>query len=639
MNKTIELTRIAEIEKKLPHLDNHTNRLNALSELAEFYTFTNVREAQKILAEQYDLLEKKNLPEYLLHHFQNTAIVENQLYNYNLSKIDFKKAIDIAEEDGDPTQQAEVYIDYIGTLFNLRERETAMDFIDKTHRLLTAYPNNILLARLLCREAYIYWSYAEVERATDLFFQSEKMFASVEVPRLKVKDIYFLSLIYSGLGSMFEKTSDTNRSVLYYEKTVDICEKYGIKSRLSWHYMNVGKAYMELEDYDNAELFFSKCTQITDDISQSARAYAIANMGYCLSLKGLYEEALKMYNHAEQIYNMKEGDFENLSIVSRWKGLLFDAHGKNKKAETYLKKALTLATSSNIPRLQAEAALEIAAFYADMGDYANAYKYEKLNTQFTRKHFEDLNRIKIDDLELKYEAERRRQEAEMLRLQATSLQLKALRAQMNPHFMFNALNSLQNYITDEFAAKYLAKFAQLMRMSLDYSELEIIALEKEIDFLDNYLVINQKLRFDDRLQYQIEVDEELEDDIMGVPTMIVQPYIENAIEHGIKPKRGGLIKINFTLFDEDSILCVVEDNGIGREKARELQERNGYSQQHKSRGTSITEKRLELLHSDRKDHFSVKIIDLKDPLSMEALGTRVEILIPIVEIPYKNHEA
>jgi two-component system, LytTR family, sensor kinase len=226
----------------------------------------------------------------------------------------------------------------------------------------------------------------------------------------------------------------------------------------------------------------------------------------------------------------------------------------------------------------------------------------------------------------------------MLRLQASSLQLKALRAQMNPHFMFNALNSLQNYIADEFAAKYLAKFAKLMRMSLDYSEMEIISLEKELEFLEDYLLINQKLRFQDRLQYQIIVDEELEDDIIGVPTMIVQPYIENAIEHGIKPKRGGLIKIEFKLLDDDGILCSIEDNGIGREKAAELQKRAGYHEQHKSRGTSITEKRLELLHNDRKDGFSVKTIDLLDPLSNEASGTRVEILIPIVEMPYKNME-
>lgn len=137
------------------------------------------------------------------------------------------------------------------------------------------------------------------------------------------------------------------------------------------------------------------------------------------------------------------------------------------------------------------------------------------------------------------------------------------------------------------------------------------------------------------MQYKIIVDEELEDDIIGVPTMIVQPYIENAIEHGIRPKKGGLIKIVFALFDEKTIKCTIEDNGIGRDKAREMQEKDNYHLNHKSRGTNITEKRLELLHNDRDDKFSVKIIDLKHPLSNEALGTRVEILIPIVELPYK----
>jgi two-component system, LytTR family, sensor kinase len=175
-----------------------------------------------------------------------------------------------------------------------------------------------------------------------------------------------------------------------------------------------------------------------------------------------------------------------------------------------------------------------------------------------------------------------------------------------------------------------------MRSSLEYSEYEIISLENEIEFLTDYLYINQKLRFEDKLQYKVTVDEDLEEDLMGVPTMIVQPYIENAIEHGLRSKRGGMLKVDFKLLDENTILCSVEDNGIGRELARKMQERDGYHLHHKSRGTSITEQRLEILHSSRKDKFSVTTIDLKDPLSNEPIGTRVEIKIPIAEMPFKS---
>ena len=117
--------------------------------------------------------------------------------------------------------------------------------------------------------------------------------------------------------------------------------------------------------------------------------------------------------------------------------------------------------------------------------------------------------------------------------------------------------------------------------------------------------------------------------------MIVQPYVENAIEHGLRTQKNGLIQLNFTLLDHDTVLCVVEDNGIGREKARQLQQEDTFYQNHKSRGTSITEKRLQILHHSKDKGVFVNTIDLKDQNSNEPIGTRVEIKIPIVEIQIK----
>ncbi|MFK7937300.1 MAG: hypothetical protein AB8G22_27550, partial [Saprospiraceae bacterium] len=196
----------------------------------------------------------------------------------------------------------------------------------------------------------------------------------------------------------------------------------------------------------------------------------------------------------------------------------------------------------------------------------------------------------------------------------------------------------------------------LMLQSLEYSDLEIISLEDEIGFLEDYLTINAKLRFEDRLQYEIKVCEEIEEDIMGVPTMIVQPYVENSIEHGLRTKKQGLVKVHFTLANEHTILCTVEDNGIGRRKTAQLQDKDPRYNNHRSKGTSITERRLEILHNlDKNNHLDVlsinedspellieekkkntyvKIIDLVDSENVPT-GTRVEILIPIVEIQLK----
>ncbi len=640
-NSTIEISKIKQLQNQLYSIEDDEQKLQALQELAEFYTYTNIREAQKLLAEQYKLFQKYHHPDMMLNFHLNTAIVENQFYNFKLSDIHFNQALNIVEEEGNVTQITEVYIDYAGTLINLGKREKALDYIDKAHRYLSKFPNDILYARLMCREGYLLWQFSDYDRATELFFQADKILANSDPKLLKIKDLYFQTLIHAGLGLVYEKTNDLERCVSSYLRVVDMCEQAGIRSRLAWHYLNVGKAYMAMDDFDNAERFFTEVNRISDDISQSARASATANLGFSHYLSGRYEEALEMYNRAEQIYKRKPDDYDNLSTVARWKGLLYDAYNKPKRAENKLGEALEYAKLAKNPRQQAIVCRDIAELYAERQDFRTAYEYEVLHNQFVKKYYEELNSIKINELEFKYEAERRKKEAEMLRLQASSLQMKALRAQMNPHFMYNALNSIQNSITSNdasFAEKYLAKFAKLMRESLEYSELEIISLEDELEFLEDYLIINQKLRFEDRMQYKITVDEELEDDIIGVPTMIVQPYIENAIEHGIRPKKGGLIKIEFHLLDEKTIMCTIEDNGIGRDKAREMQLRDGYHLNHKSRGTNITEKRLELLHSGREDKFSVKVHDLKDPLSNEALGTRVEILIPIVELPYERDE-
>ncbi len=632
---------VRRLENRLSNLKDD-KRLSALAELAGYYTFTNIGEARKLLEEQRGALEKSRSPELLLQYHLNTAIIENQFYNFKLSEVHFLKALQLAEANSNINRQTEIFIDYAGALVNLQENERAASYLEKAKINLEAFPDPVLSARLTCREGYIWLHYKDFDQAIEFFHEAEKMYEALGGVELAIKDCFFITLIHSGLGAIHESANDMLRAVDAYIKAVQICESLGMRSRLEWHYLNVGKVYMALNDYENAEEYFLKVDQIPDDVSRSAKAYASANLGYCYFIGGAYEEALALFNKAE--YLSKENnlaDYENLSIVSLWKGLLYDAIGKEKKADKYLADALQYANQAGKPRQQAKVCKDIASLYAEKGDFRNAYEYQKLYSQFAEKYVEQVNTFKVKELEIKYEAEKKRREAELLRLQAAGLQMKALRAQMNPHFMFNALNSIQNYINSEnsdFAAKYLAKFAKLMRANLEYSELEIISLENEIEFLKDYLVINQKLRFQDRLDFEITVDEAIEEDILGVPTMIVQPYVENAIEHGLRPQKGGKIKIDFSLMqDETMILCIIEDNGVGRAQTREWQEADFYHQKHKSRGTDITLKRLEILHAGGKEKLFVNIVDLLDPVTQKPSGTRVEIQIPVVEMQVQRN--
>ncbi|MCD4730097.1 MAG: histidine kinase [Bacteroidales bacterium] len=207
------------------------------------------------------------------------------------------------------------------------------------------------------------------------------------------------------------------------------------------------------------------------------------------------------------------------------------------------------------------------------------------------------------------------------------LQQKLFRSQMNPHFIFNSLTSIQNYILDEEAhkaSKYLSRFAKLVRHILDSSVEEYVPLEEEISTIENYLEL-QKIRFQDKFDYSIEVDEKINSENINIPPMLAQPFIENSIEHGIKHKKSkGNISIRFKSNDH-YIIFEVEDDGVGREKAREIL--NIQNKDHKSLATAITHERIKVLNKKLKKKISLHIQDLSNSKN-ESSGTKVQIIIP-----------
>jgi ligand-binding sensor domain-containing protein len=215
--------------------------------------------------------------------------------------------------------------------------------------------------------------------------------------------------------------------------------------------------------------------------------------------------------------------------------------------------------------------------------------------------------------------------------QLTELERKSLRLQMNPHFIFNSLNSIQSFVISndpDKAIHYLAKFSKLMRMILQNSRETHIALSEEIKSL-NYYMDMEKLRFDDKFDYTIDVDKSVDTEFIGIPPMIIQPYVENSIIHGLINKSDkGKISICFVLID-NYIKCVIKDNGIGRDKAMEIKKSSGLKRE--SQGMQITKERLDILSKDQNEQFDVQITDLKND-DGTAAGTKVELKIFYVEL-------
>lgn len=217
--------------------------------------------------------------------------------------------------------------------------------------------------------------------------------------------------------------------------------------------------------------------------------------------------------------------------------------------------------------------------------------------------------------------------------QLTNVEMNALRAQMNPHFLFNCLNSIDSYIIKnetKKASEYLNKFARLVRLILQNSRSNYVNLKDELESLDLYMSM-ESLRFRHKFGYEIKVQEDLEVENIDIPPMLIQPFIENAIWHGLM-HIGDSYKGKVELMVENqngTLNCIIEDNGIGREKSAEIKIKKSKSHKSKkSMGMSITRDRIEMINKLYGSNTSVSIIDLKDG-NGKAKGTRVELRIPV----------
>jgi len=217
-----------------------------------------------------------------------------------------------------------------------------------------------------------------------------------------------------------------------------------------------------------------------------------------------------------------------------------------------------------------------------------------------------------------------------LHQQLAELEAKALRAQMNPHFIFNSLNAIQECIVTEktdIAFEYLSKFSRLLRLVLNNSEKNFIPLSSELEMLRLYLSL-ETLRFRESFTYCIDVEKTIDPEEVQVPSLLIQPYVENALWHGLRMKEGGKkVVIRFFLAAQE-LNIEVEDNGIGRKKAALIKSQKLGAEQFESKGTALSQQRIDILNRQNAAKGGVSIIDLTDANSMPS-GTRVVIRIPI----------
>jgi len=398
---------------------------------------------------------------------------------------------------------------------------------------------------------------------------------------------------------------------------------------------------------------------------------SMANLGWNFFREKKLDSAVKEYNRsllysiAAKAHSLSANALGNLGTTYRDMGL-------TELSLKYYSKAIEQAKLDNNFSTVYWIYLDMSDMYLQKRDTSNAFRNYVIYKKYSDLYLKKSNSQGLADAKIRYEAETHSKELQLLSLRVRNQKLLIygctglfilsvavgilllsrakinskrrisemnrkisevtqanLRQQMNPHFIFNTLNSIQYYMYqhDKLATNnYLTKFSSLMRKVLENSQHTSVPLRDELDALTLYLEL-ETIRFKDKFDYSIKVDDEIDTILYKVPTMLIQPYVENSICHGLMPGEGkGLVKIDLKL-EKDYISCTIEDNGIGREAA---QERKRMSESnHNSLGTHIITSRLDLVNALYGTSLKTIYTDLKNENGQPA-GTRVEIQIPIM---------
>ena len=399
--------------------------------------------------------------------------------------------------------------------------------------------------------------------------------------------------------------------------------------------------------------------------------FALANIGWNFYTLKMYDSSLFYYNKSLRYsipgkqYSVSSNSLGNI-------GTIYRDLGNTDLSISYYRRSIDEAKKANDIYSLSWVHDDMSKMYLMKKDTANAFKSFVLFKQFSDSLMINKNSQGMSDAKVRYEADTQNKEVQLLSLklknqrllnygftgfiiltitiglllwrgsklktkrrisemnrQISEITQANLRQQMNPHFIFNTLNSIQYYMYqhDKLATNnYLTKFSSLMRKVLENSQHTSVSLRDELDALNLYLDL-ECLRFKDKFDYEIRVDEEIDTLMFKVPTMLIQPYVENSICHGLMPREGkGFIKIDLKL-EKDHIICIIEDNGIGREAAQERKKLR--AENHNSLGTQIVSSRLDLVNTLYGTNLKTTYADLTNE-NGEPEGTRVEIHIPIM---------
>ena len=458
-----------------------------------------------------------------------------------------------------------------------------------------------------------------------------------------------------------------------FEKSITLDKELNNDLGLAINHLNIGECY-EAEGrltkaLENLQISLRYNEKIDSDRGRVACKNMIAHVYVHLNREkealALLESVLPIARHLD--------DKVITSAVLINLGWTLTNLGRFKEAEAHLLEGLEISTQFKLLSEVSEANKFLSENYVAMGDFKSALAHYKSAGHYRDVIATERNMRYVDDIIYDYENKQKnstiavlRESKEMaeLRLRQNQItlwisgivlalmagifyvlyrqfQLKnekkvitleqdMLRSQMNPHFLFNSLNSIKLYIINneqKNAVHYLNKFSKLVRKILEASTVKEIALAEELETAELYMNI-EDIRFSNEIDFTITIDEAIDPHLIKIPSLILQPFLENALWHGLSSKEGEKkISIHISKDDSASVVIAITDNGIGREAAEKIKENKVLKR--KSVGIDITKERLANFSKEFRNHYSLDMIDLFDD-QWNATGTRIMLVIPTI---------
>ena len=554
---------------------------------------------------------------------------------------------------------------------NFSQYTKAIDLHLKALELATECDNVELKVYSLNMLGVVYSRMDAVKSALNNYQEALVIAESVKNPSQSIKRSINVSL--NGIGNIYRKLKQYPLAIEKFSESLKLEEALGNKLGLAINYQNIGECYEaqdKLEEaLENYQISLAYNNQINSERGRIICDFSIAHV---YVHQGKYNEAQNILEAVLKNARLL-GDQEIISEILVNLGGALREQNKYGEADIRLKEALKISQQHNLPEQKIDASKSLSKLWERRGDYKKTFQYYQQAKSLENDISNTFNLSYATDLTLRYEAEKSANKLRVLstenelvktklRKNQTSLliggfglallagilyilyrqyQLKndkklltleqtMLRSQMNPHFLFNSLNSIKLYIINndkKNAVHYLNKFSKLVRKILEASSLKEISLAEELETVDLYMNI-ENIRFSNEINFNVSIDDDIDIHTVKIPSLILQPFLENALWHGLSSKEGEK-KIDLQVSSDTGnfIEISITDNGVGRD-ASEIIKKNRVLK-HKSVGIEITKERLTNFAKDYQNTFDVTINDLFDK-DNNAIGTRVVLHIPTI---------